>query len=431
MSKYNNSKEIYNQAIKIIPGGVNSPVRAFKSVGSTPIFIKKANGSKIFDEDGNEYIDYISSWGPLILGHNNPVVLKAVKEVISNGSSYGLPTKLEVELAKLIIECIPSIEKIRLTTSGTEAAMAAIRLSRAYTGRKKIIKFEGCYHGHSDALLVKAGSGSLTSGNLDSNGITKSVTDNTVIIPYNDISSLKKAFLENKDQIASVIIEPIAANMGIIVPGKDFIVTLRNLCNENNSLLIFDEVITGFRIGIDGAQGYFNVKPDLTILGKIIGGGYPIGAFGGKKDIMDMIAPDGNVYHAGTLSGNPVSVAAGIATIKFLKENPDIYITLKQKCNYLKDGINRIINKIGIKAQVCNIASLLTLFFTDHSLRNMNDVMLSDTKVFSKYFNYMLDKGIVIPPSQYEAYFISTTHTQEDLDKTLDVIERAIIECKN
>ena len=308
--------------------------------------------------------------------------------------------------------------------------MAGIRLSRAYTGKRKIIKFEGCYHGHTDALLVKAGSGSLTSGNLDSNGVTKSVTDDIVIVPYNDISSLKKVFSKYKNQIASVIIEPIAANMGIIVPEKDFIKTLRDLCNENNSLLIFDEVITGFRIGIDGAQGYFNVKPDLTILGKIIGGGYPIGAFGGKKDIMDMIAPDGNVYHAGTLSGNPVSVAAGIATIKSLKENPDIYDSLNQKCNYLKDGINMIISKIGINGQVCNIASLLTLFFTDHSLKNMKDVILSDVKAFAKYFNYMLDHGIVIPPSQYEAYFVSIAHTQKDLDKTLDVIEGALKECK-
>ncbi|WP_022819774.1 glutamate-1-semialdehyde 2,1-aminomutase [Fusobacterium russii] len=424
--KFENSKKLYKKALELIPGGVNSPVRAFKSVNrEAPIFVKKGEGSKIWDEDENEYIDYICSWGPLILGHNHPKVLEAVNEIIANGSSYGLPTRYEVDLAELIIETVPSIEKIRLTTSGTEATMSAVRLARAYTKRNKIVKFEGCYHGHSDALLVKSGSGLLTEGYQDSNGITDAVIKDTLTLAFGDIEKLKKLLL-NED-IACVIIEPIPANMGLIETHKEFLIEVREITKKTGTILIFDEVISGFRLALGGAQEYFNISPDLTTLGKIIGGGYPVGAFGGKKEIMDLVAPIGRVYHAGTLSGNPISAKAGFATIKYLYENKEkVYKELEEKTEYLVDGINKLAKKYSINICLNTLGSLFTIFFTDSDkIENLEDSLKSNTENFSLYFNTMLEEGIIVPPSQFEAHFLSLAHTKEDLDKTLISIEKA------
>lgn len=424
--KFDNSKKLYDKAIKLIPGGVNSPVRAFKSVNrEAPIFVKKGQGSKIWDEDGNEYIDYICSWGPLILGHNHPKVFEAVNEIIANGSSYGLPTKYEVELAELIVETVPSIEKVRLTTSGTEATMSAVRLARAYTGRNKILKFEGCYHGHSDALLVKSGSGLLTDGYQDSNGITDGVLKDTLTSTFGDIETVKK-ILKNKD-IACVIVEPIPANMGLIETHRNFLEELREITKETGTILIFDEVISGFRLALGGAQEYFNISPDLTTLGKIIGGGYPVGAFGGKKEIMDLVAPVGRVYHAGTLSGNPISAKAGYATIKYLKDNKDkVYTELTNKVEYLVEKIRELADKYDVKICINSVGSLFTIFFTDEeNVENLESSLKSNTDNFSIYFNTMLENGIIIPPSQFEAHFLSLAHSQEDLDNTLISIEKA------
>ena len=424
--KFENSKNLYKKAVELIPGGVNSPVRAFKSVNrEAPIFVKRGNGPKIYDEDDNEYIDYICSWGPLILGHNHPFVLNAVQEIIENGSSYGLPTKYEVELAELIVGIIPSIEKIRLTTSGTEATMSAVRLARAYTKRNKILKYEGCYHGHSDSLLVKSGSGLLTDGYQDSNGITESVIKDTLTLAFGDIKSVKN--LLEKKEVACVIVEPIPANMGLIETHKEFLQELRKITTQTETILIFDEVISGFRLALGGAQEYFNVVPDLTTLGKIIGGGYPVGAFGGKKEIMDLVAPVGRVYHAGTLSGNPISAKAGYATINYLKENKDVvYKELENKTKYLTTNIQKLADKYSINICINSLGSLFTIFFTDEKkVENLEDSLKSNTENFSIYFNTMLENGIVIPPSQFEAHFLSLAHTQEDLNRTLKVIELA------
>lgn len=424
--KFENSKNLYKKAVELIPGGVNSPVRAFKSVNrEAPIFVKRGNGPKIYDEDDNEYIDYICSWGPLILGHNHPLVLNAVQEIIENGSSYGLPTKYEVELAELIVGIIPSIEKIRLTTSGTEATMSAVRLARAYTKRNKILKYEGCYHGHSDSLLVKSGSGLLTDGYQDSNGITDGVLKDTITLPFGDIEATKKIL--EKEDIACVIVEPIPANMGLVETHKEFLVELREITKNTGTVLIFDEVISGFRLSLGGAQEYFGITPDLTTLGKIIGGGYPVGAFGGKKEIMDLVAPVGRVYHAGTLSGNPISAKAGYATINYLKENKDVvYKELENKTKYLTTNIQKLADKYSINICINSLGSLFTIFFTDEKkVENLEDSLKSNTENFSIYFNTMLENGIVIPPSQFEAHFLSLAHTQEDLNRTLKVIELA------
>lgn len=424
--KFENSKNLYKKALELIPGGVNSPVRAFKSVNrEAPIFVKKGQGSKIWDEDDNEYIDYICSWGPLILGHNHPEILEAVKEIIANGSSYGLPTRYEVDLADLIIKTVPSIEKVRLTTSGTEATMSAVRLARAYTMRNKILKFEGCYHGHSDALLVKSGSGLLTDGYQDSNGITDAVIKDTLTLPFGDIEKLEKLLL--KEDVACVIIEPIPANMGLIETHKEFLTQVREITKKTGTVLIFDEVISGFRLALGGAQEYFSINPDLTTLGKIIGGGYPVGAFGGKKEIMDLVAPLGRVYHAGTLSGNPISARAGFATIKYLYENKEkVYKELEEKTKYLAERINKLAEKYSVNICLNTLGSLFTIFFTDSDkVENLDDSLKSNTENFSIYFNTMLEEGIVVPPSQFEAHFLSLAHTKEDLDKTLISIEKA------
>lgn len=423
--KFEKSKELYKKAVELIPGGVNSPVRAFKSVDrDAPIFVKKGQGSKIWDEDDNEYIDYICSWGPLILGHNHPVIIEEVKKIIENGSSYGLPTKYEVELAELIIELVPSIEKVRLTTSGTEATMSAVRLARAYTGRNKILKFEGCYHGHSDALLVKSGSGLLTEGYQDSNGITDGVLKDTLTLPFGDIEKVKEV-LKNKD-VACVIIEPIPANMGLIQTHKEFLQELRKITKDTGTLLIFDEVISGFRLALGGAQELFEITPDLTTLGKIIGGGYPVGAFGGKKEIMDLVAPVGRVYHAGTLSGNPIASKAGYATLSYLKNHKEIYFNLSAKTLYLVENIKKLAELYSVNVCVNSMGSLFTIFFNDmKKIENLEDSLKSNTENFSIYFNTMLEYGIIVPPSQFEAHFLSTAHDERDLSRTLEVIEMA------
>ena len=423
---YKNSKEIYDKAVKFIPGGVNSPVRAFKSVHrEAPIFVKKAKGSKLWDEDGNEYIDYICSWGPMILGHNFKNVIEGVREEIENGSSYGLPTKLEVELAELITKCCPSMDKVRLTTSGTEATMSAVRLARAYTGRNKILKFEGCYHGHSDALLVKSGSGLLTDGYQDSNGITEGVLKDTLTVPFGDKEKIKEIL--EKNNVACLIMEPVPANMGVISPDVEFLKFVREICTVTKTVLIFDEVISGFRLSLGGAQEYFGIIPDMTTLGKIIGGGYPVGAFGGKEDIMNLVAPIGRVYHAGTLSGNPISVRAGLETVSYLYNNKEtIYKELENKTKYITENLEKLARKYNVPVCINRLGSLYTIFFTERDeVKNLEDALSSNTENFATYFNTMLDNGIVIPPSQFEAHFISLALTDEDIAKTLEVAEKA------
>ena len=423
---YKNSKEIYDKAVKFIPGGVNSPVRAFKSVHrEAPIFVKKAKGSKLWDEDGNEYIDYICSWGPMILGHNFKNVIEGVREEIENGSSYGLPTKLEVELAELITKCCPSMDKVRLTTSGTEATMSAVRLARAYTGRNKILKFEGCYHGHSDALLVKSGSGLLTDGYQDSNGITEGVLKDTLTVPFGDKEKIKEIL--EKNNVACLIMEPVPANMGVISPDVEFLKFVREICTATKTVLIFDEVISGFRLSLGGAQEYFGITPDMTTLGKIIGGGYPVGAFGGKEEIMNLVAPIGRVYHAGTLSGNPISVRAGLETVSYLYNNREsIYKELENKTKYITENLEKLAKKYNVPVCINRLGSLYTIFFTERDeVKNLEDALSSNTENFATYFNTMLDNGIVIPPSQFEAHFISLALTDEDIAKTLEVAEKA------
>ena len=420
----NNSKIIYEKAKKAIPGGVNSPVRAFQSVDKEyPIFIKSGNGSKLYDEDGNEYVDMIGSWGPMILGHNYPQVLEIVKKELENGTSFGLPTKKEVELAELVKSCFPSIEKLRLTTSGTEAAMASVRLARAFTGKNKIVKFEGCYHGHSDSLLVKAGSGLLTFAHQDSNGITEGVVKDTITLPFGDFEKLKET-LESEKDIACVIIEPIPANMGLIETKKEYLEKIREITKKEKVVLIFDEVISGFRISLGGAQKVFGITPDLTVLGKIIGGGYPVGGFGGKKEIMDLISPVGNVYHAGTLSGNPISVAAGIETISILKKNTEIYENINTKTENLVNQINELIKKYSIPASVNHFGSLFTIFFSKEKVDTLEKAISSNDEFYSIYFDTMLENEIIVPPSKYEAHFISYVHNNEDMEKFLTGTEK-------
>ena len=429
--KTKNSKEIFERAKKSIPGGVNSPVRAFQSVEKEyPIFIRSAKGSKLYDEDDNEYIDMIGSWGPMILGHNHPEVLQMVKREIENGTTFGLPTKKEVQLAELIKECYDSIEEVRLTTSGTEATMTAVRLARAYTGKNKIVKFEGCYHGHSDSLMVKAGSGLLTFEHQDSNGITDGVIKDTITLPFGDIEKIKEIVVNEKD-IACIIIEPIPANMGIIKTDKNYLEKIREITEKENIILIFDEVISGFRVSLGGAAEYYGIKPDLITLGKIIGGGYPVGAFGGKKEIMKFVSPVGNVYHAGTLSGNPVSVSAGIKTISILKKTPEIYLNLKEKTEKLVKKIEELIKEYDILATVNCVESLFTIFFSDKRVENLEDAINTDDEMYKIYFSVMLENGIMVPPSKYESHFISLSHSDEDIEKIWKSIEKSFQKIKN
>ncbi len=420
-----NSIELFEKANEIIPGGVNSPVRAFRAVNMTPPFIKSANGSKIYDVEGNEYIDYVCSWGPMILGHLFPPVVLAVENAIKNGFSFGAPTEAEVEIAQIICDAVPSIEMVRLVSSGTEAVMSALRLARGFTGKQYIVKFAGCYHGHSDSMLVKAGSGLLTSGIPDSSGVPINTANSTLIAEYNNIDSVKKLFDEFGDEIAAIVVEPIAGNMGVVTPNIEFLKYLRQVTKETNSLLIFDEVISGFRASYGGAQELYNVIPDITTLGKIIGGGMPMGAYGGRRDIMSMVAPLGSVYQAGTLSGNPVATAAGLATLKELRDNKNIYNELESKANALTDGFIRASQKYGVKIKINKLGSLFTVFFTDCEVTDYKTAQTSDTNMFAKYFKEMLGQGIYLAPSQFEAVFISNAITNEDISKTLIAIDKA------
>lgn len=414
------SEILYERAVKHIPGGVNSPVRAFKAVGRVPRFIASAKGDRITDVDGNEMIDYVCSWGPGILGHAHDRVIAKVKEAAEAGLTYGAPTKREVEMAELISELVPTMEVNRLVSSGTEAVMSAIRVARGYTGRDKIIKFRGCYHGHSDGLLVKAGSAALTTSVPDSAGVPADYTKNTLVAEYNDCESVKNLFDNNKGEIAAVIVEPVAANMGVVLPEPGFLEFLRDITKENNSLLIFDEVITGFRLSIGGAQQYYGIEPDLTTLGKIVGGGMPVGAYGGKAEIMRMVSPDGPVYQAGTLSGNPIATAAGLETLRILRDNQDIYERLECKTRRIADNVR----EIGAgKVSVNQIGSLMSIFFTPYEVTDYDSAVKSDTAEYAGYFGYMLDNGIYVAPSQFEAMFMSDAHSNEDVNKTIEVIK--------
>ncbi|MFO7446080.1 MAG: glutamate-1-semialdehyde 2,1-aminomutase [Ignavibacteriaceae bacterium] len=420
------SSKLFEEAKKYIPGGVNSPVRAFKSVGGDPVFIKSGKGSKIYDVDGNEYIEYIGSWGPHIFGHNPSFIKEALLRAIDSGTSFGAPTETEVEMAKLITELVPSVEMVRMVNSGTEATMSAVRAARGYTRREKIIKFEGCYHGHADYFLIKAGSGALTLGIPTSPGVTKGNAADTLVADYNNFNSVKELVQANKNNVAAIIIEPVAGNMGLVKPNKSFISRLRDLCSEENIVLIFDEVMTGFRLAKGGAQEIFGIKPDLSTFGKIIGGGLPVGAFGGKRDIMDMVAPNGPVYQAGTLSGNPLAMAAGLAALTFIKENPDIYNVLEDNSAYLEKGIKENLKAVNKKYALNRIGSMLTLFFYEGDVNDFNSAVKSDTALYGRYFHEMLNRGIYLAPAQFEAQFVSTMHTKEDLDKTISASREAL-----
>ncbi|MGD1046454.1 MAG: glutamate-1-semialdehyde 2,1-aminomutase [Bacteroidota bacterium] len=424
--KSTKSNKLFAKAQTIIPGGVNSPVRAFKSVGRTPLFIKRASAAYIWDEDRNKYIDYVGSWGPMLLGHANPAILKAVRDAVKRGTSFGAPTNLEVKMAELITKIVPSIEMVRMVNSGTEATMSVIRLARAFTGKDKIIKFEGCYHGHVDSFLIKAGSGAMTLGVPDSPGVPAIIAANTLTARYNDLASVRTAFEENKDQIAAIIVEPVAGNMGCVPPAEGFLQGLRSLCNEFNALLIFDEVMTGFRVAIGGAQALYSVQPDLTTLGKIIGGGLPVGAYGGKKEIMQMVAPAGPMYQAGTLSGNPLAMAAGFTMLRILHANKMIYKQLEQRSAQLEEGLQENLQKLGLGYTINRIGSMFTLFFTSRPVTDYDTAKTSDTAKFSTYFNAMLEQGIYLPPSQFEAAFISTAHTERLVKKTIKASYKAL-----
>lgn len=419
-----NSERLFQEAVKVIPGGVNSPVRAFGSIGSTPRFIKCANGAYIYDEDDNKYIDYVGSWGPMILGHNQKAVLEAVTEACKMGLSYGAATAAEVEMAKLVCELVPSIEMVRMVNSGTEAVMSAIRVARGYTGRNKIIKFTGCYHGHSDGLLVKAGSGVMTAGVPDSLGVPAGCTQDTLSAVYNDLESVKEHFKRCGEEIAAIIVEPVAANMGVVPPEPGFLEGLRSICDEYGALLIFDEVITGFRLGIDGAQGYYGIKPDLTTFGKIIGGGMPVGAYGGRREIMEVVSPVGGVYQAGTLSGNPIAMAAGLTQLTILKEHPEYYKALNENAEWFFGEIEKTVAEAGLPYQVNHVGSIGSLYFTGEKVRDYDSAKTSDTKAFAEYCNYMLNHGIYLAPAQFEAMFLSMAHSKEILEETLQTMKQ-------
>jgi glutamate-1-semialdehyde 2,1-aminomutase len=419
------SEELFKEANRYIPGGVNSPVRAYKAVGGNPIFIERANGSKIYDADGNEYLDYVESWGPMILGHAHPQVISALKKVMEKGTSFGAPTALEVELASMIVEAVPSIDTVRMVSSGTEATMSAIRLARGYTNRDKIIKFEGCYHGHVDSLLVRAGSGATTFGIPDSPGIPSDLAKKTITLPFNDLQSVKKAFKKDGKNIAAIIVEPIPGNMGVILPEEGFLEGLRDVCYQHDSLLIFDEVITGFRVSFGGAQELFGITPDLTCLGKIIGGGLPVGAFGGKREIMEKLSPLGPIYQAGTLSGNPLAMTAGIETLKILSQK-GVYEALEEKSKILTDGITESANKASIPVFSNRVGSMFSLFFTDRPAVDYSTVKMSDIHRFAMYFSAMLKEGVYLAPSQFEASFMSLAHTDKDIEKTIEAAAKCL-----
>jgi glutamate-1-semialdehyde 2,1-aminomutase len=415
----NHSKSItaFQRAQESIPGGVNSPVRAFKSVNMNPVFISKAKGTVITDIDGNQYIDFLASWGPLIFGHAHEAILKAINEAAQKGTSYGAPTEYETEMAELIVKMVPSVEKVRMVNSGTEATMSAIRLARGYTKRDGFVKFAGNYHGHGDSFLIHAGSGAITLGLPDSPGVTNNTAHDTFIAEYNNLDSVKALFREKGNEIAAVIVEPVCGNMGVVLPSGDFLQGLRDITKEYGALLIFDEVITGFRLAKGGAQEYYNVMPDLTTLGKIIGGGLPVGAYGGRKEIMDMLAPVGPVYQAGTLSGNPLAMAAGITMLKLIDETPDFYQELERKAARLHEGLLKNLETTGVKGVINRVGSMMTLFFTDaKQVTSLNEAMTSDTGKYAAYFKMALDNSIYLAPSQFECLFVSYAHTDQDIE---------------
>ncbi|MBA3692588.1 MAG: glutamate-1-semialdehyde 2,1-aminomutase [Acidobacteria bacterium] len=420
------SSKLFAEAQKHLPGGVNSPVRAFKSVGRDPLYIKRAKGAHIFDVDGNEFVDYIGSWGPMILGHAHERVIEAIRETATGGTSFGASCEKEIDLAKLIKKFVPSVEIVRMVNSGTEATMSAMRLARGFTGKNKIIKFEGCYHGHGDSFLIKAGSGVATLGLPDSPGVTQSTANDTLNARYNDIESVCRLIRQNIGEIAAVFIEPVGGNMGCVAADKEFLQKLRDICTSEKILLVFDEVMTGFRLAKGGAQEIYSITPDLTTFGKIIGGGLPVGAYGGRGDIMRMIAPSGAVYQAGTLSGNPLAMTAGFETLSIIEETPNFYARLEEKSAYLADGISDAARKLNLNYNLNRVGSMLTLFFTDQSVVDFDTAKLSDTKKFADYFNQMLESGIYLPPSQFEAWFVSIAHTKSDLDKTINATYEAL-----
>jgi glutamate-1-semialdehyde 2,1-aminomutase len=423
MRSYDKSIEAFKEAKELLPGGVNSPVRAFKSVNMDPIFMERGKGSKIYDIDGNEYIDYVLSWGPLILGHTNDQVVEGIKKIAELGTSFGAPTVVENELAQLVIDRVPSIEMVRMVSSGTEATMSALRLARGYTGRNKILKFEGCYHGHGDSLLIKAGSGVATLGLPDSPGVPEGVAKNTITVPYNDLKSVRYAFEQFGDDIAGVIVEPVAGNMGVVPPVPGFLEGLREITTQYGTVLIFDEVMTGFRVGYNCAQGYYNVTPDLTCLGKVIGGGLPVGAYGGKREIMEQIAPSGPIYQAGTLSGNPLAMTAGLETLKQL--TPETYKEFERKADILEAGLKAAAEKYGIPHTINRAGSMIGIFFTNENVINYEIAKTSNLEFFASYYREMANEGVFLPPSQFEGLFLSTAHTDEDLQKTIEAAEKA------
>ena len=420
------SKKLFEEAKKVIPGGVNSPVRAFKSVGGTPVFIKNAKGAYLFDEDNNKYIDFISSWGPMIIGHAHPEIIKAVNEQSNNGTSYGIPTELETKMAQLVVSLAPNVDKIRFVNSGTEACMSAIRLARGYTKRDKIIKFAGCYHGHSDSFLIQAGSGASTFGIPNSPGVTKGTASDTLLANFNDISQVKRLFNEYKNEIAAVILEPVAGNMGCVLPQKEFIEDLRKLCSLYNTVLVFDEVMTGFRLALGGAQEILGIDADLVTYGKVIGGGLPVGAFGGKEEIMNFLAPDGPVYQAGTLSGNPIAMSAGYAMLKHLSLNKNIYESLEKKTSYLKKGMEEVMQATNLPFQINCLGSMISLHFTEDPVIDFLSAQKGDNTLFKNYFHGMLSQGIYLPPSAYESYFLNDAISFEDLDFTLKSFKKVV-----
>jgi glutamate-1-semialdehyde 2,1-aminomutase len=415
------SQLLYERAKNVIPGGVNSPVRAFKSVGGTPVFIKSAKGAYLYDEEGNRYIDYINSWGPMIMGHAFEPVVEAIKKAVVDSTSYGAPTRKEVEMAELIIQMVPSIEMVRMVNSGTEATMAAIRLARGATGKDKIIKFEGCYHGHGDSFLIAAGSGAITMGVPDSLGVPQSIAQDTLTVPYNDITTVEAVIEQHHGNIAAIIVEPVVGNMGCVLPQPDFLPGLRKLCNKWGIILIFDEVMTGFRLAPGGAQQLFDVMPDITTLGKILGGGLPVGAYGGKKELMALVAPEGKVYQAGTLSGNPIAMAAGITLLQYLKNNPSVYQKIENTTHKLANGFKQNHQKLGVDFTVNHIGSMISIFFTSENVINLKTAQTSNVKLFAEYFHEMLKRGIYLAPSQFESLFISFCIEKDEIEKTLEM----------
>jgi glutamate-1-semialdehyde 2,1-aminomutase len=428
MSDISTSKNLFEKAKQFIPGGVNSPVRAFRAVGGNPIFMKRAKGAFLYDEDGNEYVDLINSWGPMILGHAYPPVEQAVKEALLNSPSFGAPTAREVEMAELICSMIPSVEKVRMVNSGTEATMSAVRVARGFTGRDKIIKMEGCYHGHGDSFLISAGSGALTFGYPDSPGVTKGTAQDTLTVPFNDLAAVQLMIDKNPDQIAALILEPVVGNMGCVPPNDGYLKGLRDLCTKYGIILIFDEVMTGFRLAEGGAQELYGIKADMTTLGKIIGGGLPVGAYGGRRDIMDTVSPAGPVYQAGTLSGNPMAMAAGLAMLRQLKGNTKTYEYLNEISAYIVSGIRSAIAAKGLSYTINQVGSMFTLFFTNETVVDFNTAKTSDTVLFGKYFQAMLKRGIYLAPSQYEALFISAAIDQQIADRIITASEESLEE---